>query len=357
MSVGTFVLTNTETRLMDGILHTIGNTPLVKLTKVFRNIGFNLYAKLEAFNPGGSVKDRAALKMLERAIESGQIHQATTIIESSSGNMAIGLAQACAYFGLRLICVVDAKTTTQNRRILRAYGAEVDVVTEVDLESGELLQGRLKRVEHLLRTIADSFCPNQYKNPYNARAHHKTMQEIADFLHNRVDYLFCSTSTCGTIRGCSEYISNNGLRTKVIAVDAVGSVIFGGESSKRLIPGHGAAVRPALFKEGMAERCVHVTDLDCVVGCRRLVQKEGILAGGSSGAVLSAVRKMAQEIPDGANSVVILPDRGERYLETIYSDEWVAEHFGDISNQIETVAAFTRQSPAGASISGGLLSH
>lgn len=324
---------------MNGILRTIGNTPLIKLTKILSNVGFHVYAKLEGLNPGGSIKDRAALKMIEAAIETGEIQPGTTIIESSSGNMAIGLAQACAYLGLRLICVVDAKTTSQNIKILSAYGAEVDMVKEVDPESGEFLQARLKHVAYLLRTIRNSFCPNQYSNPQNARAHYKTMREIDTALQNQVDFLFCSTSTCGTIRGCAEYVSEHGLRTTVIAVDAVGSVIFGGESGKRLIPGHGAAVRPALFNEGMADRCVHVNDLDCVIGCRNLVQKEGILAGGSSGAVISAVERIADEIPEAANVVLILPDRGERYLDTIYSDEWVAEHFGDISNRIRAVAS------------------
>ncbi len=151
-------------------------------------------------------------------------------------------------------------------------------------------------------------------------------------LAGRVDYLFCAASTCGTLRGCVEYVRREGLPTKVCAVDAVGSVIFGSRKAKRLIPGHGAALVPPLFDGGLADRVVHVTDRDCVVGCRRLVKTEGILAGGSSGAVLMALRQVAGQIPDGANCVVIFPDRGERYLDTIYSDEWVAEHFGSVEH-------------------------
>ena len=122
------------------------------------------------------------------------------------------------------------------------------------------------------------------------------------------------------------------MSTSIVAVDAVGSTIFGsGGNMKRLIPGHGAAVRPGLYQDGLADRCVHLTDLDCVVGCRRLVRREAILAGGSSGALISAVEREMHRIPAGSICVVVLPDHGERYLDTIYSDEWVAEHFGDVS--------------------------
>jgi len=255
------------------------------------------------------------------------------VIESSSGNLGIGLAQACRYMGLRFICVVDPKTTTQNIRILKAYGAEIDLVKEPDPATGEFLQARIDRVHTLLRMIEDSFWTNQYANVSNAQAHyHTTMREIAAQLHGRIDYLFVSTSTCGTLRGCAEYIRDHGLRTRIIAVDAHGSVIFGGESGKRLIPGHGASRRPELFCAGLADECVRVSDLDCVVGCRRLVGSEGILAGGSSGGVLMALEQVAGRIPEGATCALIFHDRGERYLETIYSDEWVEEHFGNIAH-------------------------
>jgi cysteine synthase len=156
----------------------------------------------------------------------------------------------------------------------------------------------------------------------------QTMREIVAALAGGVDYLFCATSTCGTLKGCADYIREAGLPTKVIAVDAVGSVIFGGQKAPRLIPGHGAALVPQLFRADLAARCVHVTDLDCVIGCRALVRQEGILAGGSSGAVLMSVNQLRQEIPRGATCVTIFPDRGERYLDTIYSDAWVSRHFG-----------------------------
>jgi cysteine synthase A len=315
----------------ENILAAIGNTPLVRLSQVYRDLPFRFYAKLESLNPGGSTKDRPALSIIQHGIDCGVISRDTVVIESSSGNMGIGLAQVCLYYNFRFICVVDLKTTTQNLNLLRVYGAEVDLVEQPDPVTGEFLQARINRVRELLNCHPNSFWSNQYENQFNSRAHHRTMGEIVDALGDAPDYLFCATSTCGTLRGCAEFIRHHQLKTKIIAVDAVGSVIFGaGQNSKRLIPGHGAAVRPALHSDDLADECVHVTDIDCVLGCRRLVRHESILAGGSSGAVVMAVEKVRHRIPDDATCVAIFPDRGERYFDTIYSDAWVTEHFGEV---------------------------
>ena len=314
-----------------GVISAVGNTPLVKLNRFLPGAQFELYAKLEALNPGGSSKDRAAISLIQRGLDTGAIRSDTTIIESSSGNLGVGLAQVCAYFGLRFICVVDQKTTLQNIRLIKSYGAEIDLVLEPDVETGEFLQARIDRVQTLLRSTPNAFWPNQYANVYNAVAHHRTMHEVVTALDGRVDYLFCATSTCGTMRGCAEYIRQHNLSTMIIAVDAVGSVIFGGQKANRLIPGHGAAVRPQLFQANLADRVLCLNDLDCVIGCRRLARREAILAGGSSGAVAMAVTKIQHEIPPGSKCVMILADRGERYLDTIYSDEWVGEHFGNVA--------------------------
>lgn len=315
----------------ESILSLIGNTPLVSLVRVIPDLHFQLYAKLEAFNPGGSMKDRPAALIVKEGLETGTIRQGTVIIESSSGNMGIGLAQVCSYYGLRFICVVDAKTTLQNIRILKAYGAEVDMVDVPDEVTGEFLQARIKRVQKLQDSIANSYWPNQYANECNPLAHHKTMQEIVSALGD-IDYLFCATSTCGTLRGCAEYIRRHNLKTKIIAVDAMGSVLFGGKNGKRLIPGHGAAIIPPLFQADLAHSHIHMSDLECVVGCRRLANREAILSGGSSGAVLMAVERLKASIPADAACVLILGDRGERYLDTIFSNIWVTEHFGDVSH-------------------------
>jgi 2,3-diaminopropionate biosynthesis protein SbnA len=317
----------------DGILSTIGGTPLVSLRRLMPAAGFQVYAKLESFNPGGSLKDRPALRILEEALRSGKVGPGTVVIESSSGNMGIGLAQVCRYHGLRLICVVDYKTSAQNLRVLRAYGAEIDLVTEPDPVSGELLQARLNRVQALVGKIEGAFWPNQYANQHNPGAHYRTtMHEVATALAGKVDVLFVATSTCGTIRGCAEYVRDHGLSTRVVAVDAVGSLIFSDQPGKRLIPGLGAGMRPPLCEPALIDDVVLVNDLECVTGCRRLVARESILAGGSSGAVVAGLDRLRDTIPNGASCVLILPDRGERYLETIYDDAWVWEHFGDVAH-------------------------
>jgi N-(2-amino-2-carboxyethyl)-L-glutamate synthase len=317
----------------DGILSTIGGTPLVRLRRFLPTARFELFAKLEALNPGGSIKDRPAQAILEDALRSGAIERETLVIESSSGNMGIGLAQACRYYGLRFLCVVDPKTAPANLRMLRAYGAEIDLVTEPDPESGEFLQARLNRVRDLLSRTEKAFWPNQYVNLKNPESHYgSTMHEVVATLGDRIDFLFIATSTCGTVRGCGEYVRDHGLATRVIAVDALGSLIFSDVRAKRLVPGIGAGMRPPLCDLSVIAECVHVDDLDCIVGCRRLVAREAILAGGSAGGVLSAVDKIKGRIPEGAVCVAILPDRGERYLETLFSDDWVREHFGEVGH-------------------------
>lgn len=318
--------------MFEGVLSAIGSTPLVRLTKVIGGINFRLFAKLESLNPGGSMKDRPAINIIRQGLETGEIKPNTVIIESSSGNMGIGLAQACSYFGLRFICVVDPKTTSQNLKLLQAYGANIDLVKNPDPVTGEFLKARLDRVRQLLTTVENGFWPNQYANSLNPLAHHQTMDEIVSAVNGQLDYVFCATSTCGTMRGCAEYVRKHNLLTKIIAVDAIGSVIFGGPSAKRLVPGHGAAVRPELFQPDLADRFILVSDIDCVIGCRRLARREAILAGGSSGAIVRAVEIVKNEIEPGATCAIILPDRGERYLDTIYSDEWVQQYFGDVSH-------------------------
>jgi len=298
------------------------------MEKIFAEFPIFFYAKLEMLNPGGSIKDRPAFEILKHAFAAAEITRESVIVESSSGNMAIGLAQACCYYGLRFVCVIDAKTTCHHIALLRAYGAEIEIVEQPDPISGEYLPARLSRVQALLKNIPFSYWPNQYSNLINARSNRKTAAEITDALEKKVDWLVVATSTCGTLRGCAEYIREKRLATRILAVDADGSTIFGGPVRPRLIPGHGASVRPALFEKELCSEYVLVSDFDCVLGCRRLVKKEAILAGGSSGALISAISRTTSLFHAGSTVVLILPDRGERYLDTIYSDDWVLKHFG-----------------------------
>ncbi|TVY09490.1 2,3-diaminopropionate biosynthesis protein SbnA [Paenibacillus cremeus] len=311
-----------------GIFGAIGQTPLVRLERLFGQDDFAVYGKLEGMNPGGSAKDRPALVMLREAIRRGEVTSGSVVIESSSGNLAISLAQICCYLGIRFICVVDPRTTEQHKQIIRSYHAEIDLVSEPDPATGEFLPARIRRVGELLRTIPNSYWTNQYANPDNYMAHAQTtMREIAEAL-GRVDYLFCGVSTTGTIRGCREYIRSRGWATTVVAVDAAGSVIFGGEKGPRKFPGLGAGIVPGLYHPDVADRIVYVSDRDCVQGCRDLVRCESILAGASSGGVLAAIEKLRPEIAKGAVCVAILPDRGERYMNTVYNDEWVKAQLG-----------------------------
>jgi cysteine synthase A len=332
--------------VLNGVLDVVGNTPLVELGGLLPRFPFRVYAKLEGMNPGGSMKDRSALSMLKTRIHSGELRPGhSTVVESSSGNLAIGIAQVCRYYGLDFICVVDPKTTAQNLAILGAYRVQVDMVTETDPDTGAYLPVRLRRVRELVASLPGAYWPNQYANRLNPLAHVRTMREIAQALRDRVDYVFVATGTGGTIGGCAQYVRERGLDTTIVGVDALGSVLFGGAPGPRLLPGHGAAVRPPLFDPSLADEVVLVSDLDCVVGCRMLTQREAILAGGSSGAVTSALTKLADRIPAGSNVALVLPDRGDRYLDTIYSDDWVHAQFGEVSHLWKDPAA-THQIPA-----------
>jgi len=316
---------------MSGILDAIGRTPLVALKQLLGSSHLRVWAKLEALNPGGSIKDRPAVAIIREGLRTGLITPETVVVESSSGNMGVGLAQACKYHGLKLICVVDPKTAPQNLKVLRAYGAVIESVTEPDPETGEFLQARIRRVRELLESIPQSYWPNQYENPQNPTSHYQTtMKEVVEELGAGVDYLFAATSTCGTIRGCGEYIRDHDLSTKLIAVDAVGSLIFSDVKKKRAIPGLGAGLRPALCDPSLLKGVVHVTDGDCVAGCRLLMEREAILAGGSAGGVVTAFLQAQNTLPTGSRCVLILCDRGERYLDTIYDDDWVREHCGEV---------------------------
>ncbi|MEK4007649.1 2,3-diaminopropionate biosynthesis protein SbnA [Paenibacillus sp. FSL H3-0333] len=317
-----------EPQLTSGILSAIGHTPLLKLDNLFAASGFSVYAKMELMNPGGSAKDRPALRMIREAWKEGLIGPGTVIIESSSGNMAISLAMICKQLGMTFISVVDARTTGMNLQMLNALGAAIDFIDRPDPETGEFLPARLKRVQQLLKEIPGSYWPNQYANPNNYLSHYDTtMPEIVKELV-QVDYLFCSVSTCGTINGLAEYVKDKGLRTRIVAVDAEGSVIFGGHPKKRHFPGLGAGIVPPLCRLDLIDRIVHVADVDMVKGCRALARRESILAGASSGAVLAAIRQLKEEIPPGAVCTAILHDKGERYLDTVYSDTWVQSQFG-----------------------------
>lgn len=269
------------------------------------------------------------MRMLEDALDRGLIAAGTTVIESSSGNMGVGLAQACRYHGMSLICVVDARAHEINVRVMRALGADVRVVSCPDPATGDLLAARLKLVAELLARTPGSFWPDQYANESNPAAHAAgTMREIDEALDGDLDYLFVATSTTGTLRGCWDYLRDHHRPTRVVAVDAIGSALFGGARGTRMLPGFGAGVQTELSTEATFDQLVRVSDLDCVVGCRRLVDREAVFAGASSGGVVVALERCVAQLAPGSRCAVILPDGGTGYLNTVYDDEWVQRELG-----------------------------
>jgi N-(2-amino-2-carboxyethyl)-L-glutamate synthase len=247
--------------------------------------------------------------------------------------MAIGLAQACRYLDLGLIVVIDPKINQRTLDILKAFGALTERVTLADA-NGNYLKSRLIRVQDLLERVPNSYRPNQYDNAFNLAAHYQTMKEIVRDCGKPPDFLLAATNTCGTIMGCAKYVRNHGFNTKMVAVDAVGSVIFGQPGKISLIPGHGAGRKSDLLDESYIDQVLHITDEECIKGCRELLLREAILAGGSSGAVVKAAKKLQLLIPAGSTCLLIFPDSGERYLDTIYNDDWVKKHFGNIEKSV-----------------------
>tara|TARA_R110002050_G_scaffold25604_4_gene68183 strand:- start:10067 stop:11092 length:1026 start_codon:yes stop_codon:yes gene_type:complete len=312
-------------KIASHILDSIGNTPMVHLKRIFEDNRF-VYAKMEGFNPGGSMKDRSASRIIFELMRDGKIKKGGTVIESSSGNMAIGLAQACLFHGLKLKVVVDPNLNPHTRKLLEVYGAEL-IMVDRPIADGGFLGARLEKVQELLYSDPNSVWSNQYRNPNNPKAYSNTMREIMHSLNNRVDYIFIATSTCGSLMGCADYIQKHNLSTKLVAIDAIGSVLFGGPIKSRKIPGHGAGMPSHFLVPDKVHDVIHVADIDCIRGCVELLHHEAILAGGSSGGVVSAYLKYQYKLPEGSVSVLLFPDKGERYLDTIYNPQWVRQNF------------------------------
>jgi cysteine synthase A len=310
--------------LYTSVVACVGRTPLVELRRQFPSPGPTVIAKLELMNPSGSMKDRSAAYIVERGLADGTITASTHLIESSSGNFGIALATAARVHDLEFTCVVDPKTTPANLRILVRLGAQVELVTDAD-EHGCYLGARLRRVAALCRERPGSLWVNQYANDGNWQAHyHGTAAEILSDLDRSLDCLVVPVSTTGTILGLARRLRASFPALHVVAVDAVGSVIFGGAAGPRHVPGLGAGRRSELLDPGEIDEVVWVSDRDAVAGCRALALSEGILAGGSSGAVVAAIGRLRPTWPPGWQVLTVLPDRGERYLDQVYDDDWVA---------------------------------
>ena len=300
----------------------IGHTPLVALNRLFPN-NPRVIAKLEMLNPGGSVKDRPAKYLIEEGLKDGTITSESHLVESSSGNLGIALAMLANVHRLRFTCVVDPNISPTNLNILKAFGADIDMVSEKDAKGG-YLQKRVARVQHLLHTLPNTVWLNQYANRRNWESHYYGEgEEIVAALGNaRLDAVVIGVSTTGTILGLARRLRRSYPRLRVIAVDAAGSVIFGGAAGPRELPGIGASRRPELLDMREIDEVVYVTDWEATRVCRELVDQESIFAGGSSGSVIAGVYKIRHTFARGATVLTLLADRGDRYLDTVYAQNW-----------------------------------
>ncbi|WP_026477959.1 2,3-diaminopropionate biosynthesis protein SbnA [Alkaliphilus transvaalensis] len=309
------------------VLNMVGNTPIIKLyLKDAQNV--SLYVKLEYFNPTGSVKDRAARYVIDRLLEEKMIDKNTTIIESSSGNFGIALSNYCRSKELKFICVIDPLISYTNETIIRKMSTEVVKVVEPDINGGYLLN-RIKKINKLLEEIPNSYWINQYGNKYNAEAYNKTLAfEMCNEVTN-IDYVFIGVSSGGTITGVSSKVKKVYPNAKIIAVDIVGSVVFGGKPQKRFIPGIGSSKVPEILEFAQIDDVVFVREYDVILSCNELLKTYNIFAGGSSGAVFTAIKQYfkTQNIDKQVNVVTLFADRGDRYSETVYNEEWCMEHF------------------------------
>jgi cystathionine beta-synthase len=319
---------STSADIRDSILDAIGNTPLVRLARLGRDLRPQLVAKIEALNPGGSIKDRVAVALIEAAERDGKLRPGGTIVEPTSGNTGAGLAMAASLKGYRVIAVMPDKMSKEKIDLLRAYGAEVVVApTEVSPDSPE---SYYRVADRLTQEIPGAFQPNQYRNQANPEAHYRTTgPELWRQSGGAVTHLVAGVGTGGTITGVGRYLREQNPAIEIIGADPVGSIYSGGEDAVRpyLVEGVGEDFWPDTYDPAIVDRYVTVSDRDSFLWTRRLAETEGILAGGSCGLALYAAYQVAREIDDpAAMVVVILPDGGRSYLSKVYNDAWMRQY-------------------------------
>ena len=294
----------------------IGHTPLLELTHIEKEYGLKakLVAKVESFNPAGSVKDRVALAMIDDAEASGKLKPGSVIIEPTSGNTGIGLASVAAARGYRTIIVMPDTMSVERRQLMKAYGAEL-----VLSEGSKGMKGAIERANELAAEIPDSFIPGQFVNPANPKAHFTTTgPEIWEDTDGAVDFFVAGVGTGGTVTGVGEYLKSQSSAVKVVAVEPAGSpVLSTGKAGPHKIQGIGAGFVPAVLNTKVYDEIIPVTNEDAFATGKLLGRREGILAGISSGAALYAAIEIAKRPgSEGKTVVVLLPDTGDRYLST-----------------------------------------
>jgi cystathionine beta-synthase len=331
----------------DSLLDLIGHTPMVRMDRIGRDLSAQLLGKLEYLNPGGSIKDRPALAMIDAAERDGSLTRGGTIVEPTSGNTGVGLAIVAARRGYRCIFTMPDKIADEKVSLLRAFGAEVVVCpTAVDPDHPDSYYSVARR---LTETTPGAFMPNQYANPHNPGSHeHTTGPEIWRQTAGRVTHVVAGIGTGGTITGIGHYLKSRNPMIQVIGADPEGSVFSGGQGRPYLVEGVGEDFWPATYDRRIADRVVMVSDRDSFLTARRLTREEGILAGGSCGTAMWAALEVGRSLGPDAVIVVVLPDSGRGYLSKVYNDGWMLDHgflrtSGPAGDTIEAVLAHKTQ--------------
>ncbi|WBL36969.1 cysteine synthase A [Tepidiforma flava] len=299
-------------RIADSVLDLIGATPLVRLKRVIPQDAAAVLGKMESLNPGGSVKDRIALAMIEEAERSGRLQPGSTIVEPTSGNTGIGLALVAAVKGYRLILTMPEDMSVERRRLLERYGAELVLTPAI-----EGMTGAVFAAQELCREHPDYFMPQQFENPANPEIHARTTaREILEATGGRIDAFVAGVGTGGTITGVGRVLRERlGDRVRIVAVEPARSpVLSGGRAGMHAIQGIGASFVPGVLDRTIYDEIIRVEDKDAIQWSKRLAREEGILAGISAGANVFAARKIAERLGAGKTVVTVICDTGERYL-------------------------------------------
>jgi cysteine synthase A len=290
--------------------------------------GHSLFLKCEGFNFAGSIKLKAATEMVEAADRDGVLRSESILVESSSGNLGVALSMIAASKGYQFLCVTDSRCNLSTRMLMEALGSQVHTIAEPDA-SGGYLGARINYVRALCASDDRYVWLNQYTNPGNWRSHYRTTAPEIARQFPRLDVLFVGAGTTGTLMGCARYFREWHRPVRVVAVDSVGSVTFGGPPGRRMIPGLGTSVRPPLLDESYVDEVIFVGEADTIRACHRLARR-GFLFGGSTGTVVSgATGWLAQHDAQELVAVAIAPDLGERYLDTIYHTNWLQDLYGE----------------------------
>jgi cysteine synthase A len=308
----------------------------VDLLSIF---GHSIFLKCEGFNFAGSIKLKAATEMVQAAERNAVLTPGAVLVESSSGNLGVALSMIAASKGYRFVCVTDSHCNLSTRRLMEALGSQVHIISEPDANGG-FLGARIDYVRALCASDHRYVWLNQYANPNNWNAHYRSTAPAIARQFPQLDVLFVGAGTAGTLMGCARYFREWHRPVRIVAVDSVGSVAFGGAPGRRMIPGLGTSVCPPLLDESYVDEVLRVEEADTIRACHRLA-RNGFLFGGSTGTVVSgAMSWLAQRDARELTAVAIAPDLGERYLDTIYQSNWLRELYGeDVLDSYELTAS------------------